>query len=85
MTTTTTFADRGDKIEAETTHTVKTTIPGPIARSALFLLRQKYWILGSLAVGGASYLAYDAVRSGKAKEAADHVADAAGAAARLMN
>lgn len=79
---TTTFADRGDKIEVEDV-TTKTTTLGPIGKAAAFLVRSRYWILGGLAVGGASYLAYDAVKTGRAKEAAGHVKDAGEALAKL--
>lgn len=80
MSTAQNFADRGDKIEIEDVVTGVIVEKGRIAKFFSSPIRTT---LALFAIGGAGYLAYDAVRSGKVNRAANHVADATAAAARF--
>lgn len=79
-----TFIAGSEGIEVVTEDTTTVVVPGPIARALSTVWNNKGKILTVFAIGGASYLAYDAVKSGRAKEAANHVADATAAVSRLV-
>lgn len=78
------FADRGDKIEISTEEETVVVTKNGFGRFCAMIGRNPIRsALALLATGGASYLAYDAVRSGRAKAAAEHVADVATAVSRF--
>lgn len=79
-----TFTAGSEGIEVVTEDTTTVVVPGPIGRTMKKIWNNKGKILTVLAVGGAGYLVYDAVKTGRAKEAADHAADAAAAVSRLV-
>jgi len=73
-----TFTDRGEKIDVVTEEEVVVIKKNRFGRFCAVIANNPIRsALAILATGGAGYLAYDAVRSGRAKAAAEHVADAA--------